>query len=76
MWKSIIIVKHRNCATEAQKRQKQWNLGKPDLRGKKRKTICDVYQFPGCEHPDSGRQQAPQIITECEVGKKYNLLLS
>ena len=37
MWKPIIVVWNKKYAMEAQKRQKQWNLGEPDLRGEKKK---------------------------------------
>ena len=37
MWKPIIVVRNKKYAMEAQKRQKQWNLGKPGLRGGKKK---------------------------------------
>lgn len=38
MQKPIIVVRNKKYAMEAQKRQKQWNLGEPDLRGEKKKT--------------------------------------
>ena len=37
MWQHIIVVRNKKYAMEAQKRQKQWNLGEPDLRGEKKK---------------------------------------
>ena len=52
MQKPIIVVRNKKYAMEAQKRQKQWNLGEPDLSGEKKKQkLCDIYQFPGCEFP-------------------------
>ena len=71
MWKPIIVVRNKKYAMEAQKRQKQWNLGKPGLRGGKKKNNYVTFTTFQVVNTLSGRQQATKNhIIKWGVGKR------